>query len=56
VVSVSKPVAGVLIGIGAPSGVVAHVATRELPDAQYAIEALDRSRLPEGAKIMGEHK
>ena len=56
VIGVSKSIAGVLIGIGAPRGVAAHVIAQEIPDAQYSIEALDRARLPEGAKIMGEHK
>jgi ribonuclease G len=56
VVSVPRPVAGILISIGAQPSVVAHVVAADLPPGEIAIEALDKARLPEGAKRMPEHK
>ncbi len=56
IVSVPRPVAGILISIGAPRGVVAHVVAADLPPGEIAVEALDRAKLPEGAKLMQEHK
>lgn len=56
IVTVPRPVAGILISIGAPPGVIAHVVAADLPPGEIAIEALDRAHLPEGAKFMPEHK
>ncbi len=56
VVTVPRPVAGILISIGAPRGVVAHVIAADLPQGEILIEALDVALLPENAKCMPEHK
>lgn len=56
IVTVPRQVAGILITIGAPPGVSAHVVGADLPPGEIIVEALDKSRLPEDAKLMPEHK
>lgn len=56
VVTVPRQVAGILISIGAPRGVIAHVVAEDSAIGQITIEALDRARLPGDAKHMPEHK
>lgn len=52
IVRLSSGVAGALIAIGAPKGVKAHVSPCDMPDGEYAIDPVDMSALPEGAKLL----
>jgi ribonuclease G len=56
IVTVARQVAGILISIGAPPGVCAHVVAADVPPGEITIEALDKARLPDGVKRMPEHK